>query len=135
MPQHVSAAPWPLKLLLGSPTTLTVYPLPSSENALQVVRQLRHCTQEQVARMLGMERSVIAKIERRPNPRISTVQDVLHALGGRVRLVAEFPGWGCVELTFPEEQAEAPADGRKEPHEAPPVPCAARKPRVQRHRL
>ena len=101
MPQPTS--PWPLRLLLDAPRTLLVYPFPDDRHALQGVRQLRGLTQEEVGRALCLQRDVIAKYEARANPRLGTVQDIIGALGGNVIVIAQFPGWGCIDMPFPRE--------------------------------
>jgi DNA-binding XRE family transcriptional regulator len=65
--------------------------------ALRAVRDTRGATQRELAQRLGMAQPEISKLERRRDVRLSTARAYVGALGGRLRLVAEFED-GDVEL-------------------------------------
>jgi len=49
-------------------------------------------TQAQLARKLKKPQATVSRIERQTDMLISTLDHVVHALGGRVRIIAELPG-------------------------------------------
>jgi DNA-binding XRE family transcriptional regulator len=65
--------------------------------ALRSVRDGRGATQRDIAQRLGMTQPEISKLERRRDVRLSTARAYVRALGGRLKLVAEFED-GDVEL-------------------------------------
>ncbi len=54
-------------------------------------------TQEEMAGRLSVAQSSISRMERRDDMLVSTLRDAIAALGGELRLTAEFPE-GMVEL-------------------------------------
>ena len=58
---------------------------------LQELRQTRHLTQEDLAIILQVNQSALSKMENQKDMRISTLRKLLHAMGGNLKLVAEFP--------------------------------------------
>ncbi len=61
------------------------------EMALQDLRQSRNLTQQDLAAQLGLNQSALSKMERQNDMHISTLRRILGAMGGRLKLVAEFP--------------------------------------------
>lgn len=59
--------------------------------ALKEVRQLRHLTQQQLADALGVSQAALSKMENQGDIQISTLQRILAAMGGELKLVARFP--------------------------------------------
>lgn len=59
---------------------------------LAELRTGRGLTQVQVASRAGMAQSDVSKLERRGDPRLSTIERYVTATGGRLRLVVEYPG-------------------------------------------
>jgi transcriptional regulator with XRE-family HTH domain len=58
------------------------------------LRDLRHAialTQERVARDLGISQDQVSKLEKRSDLLISTLRRYVEAMGGKLRLSAEFP--------------------------------------------
>jgi hypothetical protein len=47
-------------------------------------------TQSAVASVMGLRQPTISELERRDDAYLSTLRDYVEALGGRLRLVAEF---------------------------------------------
>ena len=69
---------------------LTVMDLAELRGALQI-------TQEELAERLSVAQSNVSRLERRRDMLISTLQEVVRALGGELRLSAVFPD-GVVEI-------------------------------------
>src|SRR4051812_28831616 len=61
------------------------------EIALNVLRERRGITQEQVAAQLATSRPNVSRIEREDDVRMSTLQRYIEALGGELELIARFP--------------------------------------------
>lgn len=62
-------------------------------------------TQEEVASRLAISQSNVSRLERRRDMLVSTLREVVQALGGELHLVAEFPD-GSVEIKqFEDEEA------------------------------
>ena len=51
----------------------------------------KHLTQERVAEILGVEQDSVFRMERRADMLLSTMSSYVEAMGGKLRLVAEFP--------------------------------------------
>lgn len=58
---------------------------------LNGLRRARRLTQEELARRLGIRQSNVSKMERRLDLRVSTLRDVVEAMGGELRITALFP--------------------------------------------
>jgi DNA-binding XRE family transcriptional regulator len=61
------------------------------EMALQHVRKALDLTQEQMALMLGIGQDSVSRIESRSDMLISTLRTYIEAMGGSLKVVAEFP--------------------------------------------
>lgn len=61
------------------------------EIALQELRQSLNLTQEQVGEMLQMNQAAVSRMERQSDMYISTLQKLVTALGGKLKIVASFP--------------------------------------------
>jgi transcriptional regulator with XRE-family HTH domain len=61
------------------------------EMALQHVRKALDLTQEQMAKLLGIGQDSVSRIESRSDLLISTLQSYIEAMGGSLKVVAEFP--------------------------------------------
>ncbi len=59
---------------------------------LATLRRSAGLTQLALAERMGISQSDLSKLERRRDLHLSTLQAYVHALGGRVHLVAELPG-------------------------------------------
>ncbi|MBS1791773.1 MAG: XRE family transcriptional regulator [Acidobacteria bacterium] len=62
-----------------------------AEIALQELRQSLNLTQEQVGEMLQMNQAAVSRMERQSDMYISTLQRLVTALGGKLKIVASFP--------------------------------------------
>jgi transcriptional regulator with XRE-family HTH domain len=58
---------------------------------LNELRKARRLTQKELACRLGSRQSNVSKIERRPDLHVSTLREVIEAMGGELRLTAHFP--------------------------------------------
>lgn len=61
------------------------------ELALQDLRQKRHLTQQQLAERLNLQQAAVSKMENQTDMHISTLQRIIAAMGGKLKLVAQFP--------------------------------------------
>src|SRR3954452_20685173 len=61
------------------------------ELTLRDLRHAQHLTQERLAELLGVEQENVSRIERRADLLLSTLSGYVAAMGGKLRLVAEFP--------------------------------------------
>jgi DNA-binding XRE family transcriptional regulator len=68
------------------------------EMALQHLRQARQFTQESMAKLLHIRQDSVSRIESRSDMLLSTLRTYVEAMGGSLRLVAEFPE-GVAELS------------------------------------
>lgn len=59
--------------------------------ALQELRQTRQLTQQDLARILNVSQAALSKMENQGDMRISTLRKLLAAMGGTLKIVAEFP--------------------------------------------
>lgn len=59
--------------------------------ALQELRQTRHLTQQDLADLLNVNQAALSKMENQTDMRISTLRKLLSAMGGTLKIVAEFP--------------------------------------------
>jgi transcriptional regulator with XRE-family HTH domain len=67
------------------------------EMALDELRASRDMTQVRLAKILGVNQAAVSKLERRGDVHLSTLQDFVKALGGKLKISAEFPE-GKVEI-------------------------------------
>lgn len=66
------------------------------------LRDLRHAlalTQEAMAKSLGINQENLSRLERRSDLLLSTLSSYVEAMGGNLRLIAEFPDRPPVSLT------------------------------------
>jgi transcriptional regulator with XRE-family HTH domain len=59
--------------------------------ALDELREARELTQEALAGILNVKQSAISKIERRTDMYVTTLQQMVKAMGGELRIEAVFP--------------------------------------------
>jgi DNA-binding XRE family transcriptional regulator len=69
-----------------------------AEMPLGELRVARQMTQEHLAKLLGTKQAAISKLERRMDMCLSTLQAVVKAMGGQLRIEAVFPE-GAVEIS------------------------------------
>ena len=73
--------------------------LVAEEMSLQDLRTALKQTQVRVARELGIKQENVSRMEKRTDLLLSTLNGYVEAMGGRLRLIAEFPGRPPVALT------------------------------------
>ena len=66
--------------------------------ALHELRRARAMTQKALGQKLNVNQPAIAKLERRADMYVSNLRAYIEAMGGRLRITAEFPG-GSVAIT------------------------------------
>jgi transcriptional regulator with XRE-family HTH domain len=79
--------------------------------ALRDLRQARHLTQERMAELMGVEQESVSRLERRADLLLSTLSGYVAAMGGKLRLVAEFPDRQPVTIAL----ADIMSDPRPKP--------------------
>jgi transcriptional regulator with XRE-family HTH domain len=82
--------------------------LVAEEIALRNLRQARDLTQQSMAKLLHIDQAGISKIENRSDMLLSTLRSYVEAMGGSLRLVAEFPD-GIAEVSSLGEALDTPA--------------------------
>jgi len=63
----------------------------AEELTLRDLRQAQHLTQERIAELMGVEQENVSRLERRADLLLSTLSSYVAAMGGKLRLIAEFP--------------------------------------------
>lgn len=61
------------------------------EMTLRDLRAVHNLTQTKIGELLGVEQDSVSRMERRADMLISTMNDYVEAMGGKLRLIAEFP--------------------------------------------
>jgi len=80
-----------------------------AEMPLDELREAREMTQAHLARILKVNQAAVSKMERRTDMYVSTLQDFVKAMGGELRITAQFPD-GVVEISQFESMKKAAAD-------------------------
>ena len=62
-----------------------------AEMPLHELRRARALTQREVARLLEVNQPAVAKLEHRTDVYVSSLRSYIEAVGGRLKIVAEFP--------------------------------------------
>ena len=88
------------------------------ELTLRDLRQAHHLTQERMAELLGVEQENISRLERRSNLLLSTLASYVEAMGGKLRLIAEFPDRKPVAVALGDVSEHTPAKPRRRRHDA-----------------
>lgn len=79
---------------------------------LQDLRKARELTQQRMAELLGIKQANVSRIEKRSDLLLSTLGSYVAAMGGRLRLVAEFPDRPPVVLSKLSGESEVRSDNR-----------------------
>ena len=77
----------------------------AEELSLRDLRKARKLTQARVAKVLGITQDGVSRLEKRSDLLLSTLRKTVRAMGGEVRIVAEFRDRAPVVLS---ELSEAP---------------------------
>lgn len=59
---------------------------------IQKLRKLRHLSQNEMAKAMGISQPALSKLEGRSNVTVKTLMDYVTALGGNLKIQAEFDG-------------------------------------------
>lgn len=70
----------------------------AEEATLRDLRIAMALTQERLAETLNIRQENVSRIEKRQDLMLSTLQSYVQAMGGKLRLIAEFPGRNPVVL-------------------------------------
>lgn len=71
----------------------------AEEMSLRDLRKARKLTQARVAKRLGITQDSVSRLEKRSDLLLSTLIKTVKAMGGDVRIIAEFPDRAPVVLT------------------------------------
>src|SRR5258707_11352079 len=71
----------------------------AEEMSLRELRKARKLTQARVAKVLGITQDSVSRLEKRSDLLLSTLRKTIKAMGGNVRIIAEFPGRSPISLT------------------------------------
>jgi DNA-binding XRE family transcriptional regulator len=70
----------------------------AEEMSLRDLRKARKLTQARVAKTLGITQDSVSRLEKRSDLLLSTLRKTVRAMGGEVRIIAEFPNRAPVVL-------------------------------------
>ncbi len=76
---------------------------------LRDLRKAQRLTQERMAALLGVEQENVSRLERRADLLLSTLSGYVSAMGGKLRLVAEFPDRQPVTIALADITGAPPA--------------------------
>ena len=76
----------------------------AEEMSLRDLRKARKLTQARVAKTLGITQDSVSRIEKRSDVLLSTLRKTVKAMGGEVRIVAQFPDRSPVILSHISEE-------------------------------
>jgi transcriptional regulator with XRE-family HTH domain len=116
--QILNALPAPRRAKITARTQQLI----AEEHALRRLREARKLTQQRMGELLGIRQDSVSRIEKRSDLLLSTLKSYVQAMGGDLRLVAEFKD-GCVALSGLGEAAEEQI-GTKPSERARPVEVA-----------
>jgi DNA-binding XRE family transcriptional regulator len=71
----------------------------AEEMNLRDLRKARRLTQARVAKTLGITQDSVSRLEKRSDLLLSTLRKTVRAMGGNVRIIAEFPDRAPVVLS------------------------------------
>lgn len=87
--------------------------LMEEELTLRDLRHAQHLTQERLAALLGVAQENVSRIERRADLLLSTLASYVAAMGGKLRLIAEFPDRKPVTVALGDLREDTPAKPRR----------------------
>ena len=76
----------------------------AEEMSLRELRKARKLTQMRVAKALGITQDSVSRLEKRSDLLLSTLRKTVKAMGGEVRIVAQFPDRAPVVLSHLSEE-------------------------------
>ena len=66
-----------------------------AEVPMHLLREAREMTQVHLAKILGVNQAAVSKLERRADMYVSTLQSLVKAMGGGLKITARFPEGDC----------------------------------------
>jgi DNA-binding XRE family transcriptional regulator len=69
-----------------------------AEMLLSEIRQSSGLTQEELAKALGIKQPSLSRLEAQHDVQVSTLSRLIHALGGKLEIIARLPG-GTIRIT------------------------------------
>jgi len=87
--------------------------------ALSELREAQDLTQVELARKLGIDQGAVSKIERRTDMYLSTLRNVIAAMGGKLELTAHFPTGKAHVVEFRTAERTNKKGGRTRRHHEP----------------
>ncbi|OLD94264.1 MAG: hypothetical protein AUI36_46595, partial [Cyanobacteria bacterium 13_1_40CM_2_61_4] len=104
-----------------------------TELTLRDLRQAEHLTQERMAELMGVEQENVSRLERRTDLLLSTLSSYVAAMGGKLRLIAEFPNRAPVVIAFADITGHEPLKPRRRGRRMKEqVPARIRRPATRR---
>ncbi len=91
----------------------------AEEMSLRDLRKARKLTQTRVAKALGITQDSVSRLEKRSDLLLSTLRKTVRAMGGDVRIVAQFPDRAPVVLSQVSEEPPRRNSSRKPARRAP----------------
>ncbi|MGC2420151.1 MAG: XRE family transcriptional regulator [Candidatus Acidiferrales bacterium] len=88
----------------------------AEEMSLRDLRKARKLTQARVAKALGVTQDSVSRLEKRSDLLLSTLRKTVKAMGGDVRIIAEFPDRAPVTLSETSEDRPPRRSPRKRAH-------------------
>lgn len=85
----------------------------AEEMSLRDLRKARKLTQARVARSLGITQDSVSRLEKRSDLLLSTLRKTVKAMGGDVRIVAEFPDRAPAVLSELSDDDPPPKSSRR----------------------
>jgi DNA-binding XRE family transcriptional regulator len=86
------------------------------EMSLRDLRKARRLTQARVAKKLGITQDSVSRLEQRSDLLLSTLRKAVKAMGGDIRIVAEFPDRAPVVLSELSQNDSPHKSRRKHAH-------------------
>ena len=87
----------------------------AEEMSLRELRKARKLTQTRVAKALGITQDSVSRLEKRSDLLLSTLRRTIKAMGGDVRIVAQFPDRAPVVLSHLSEERPRRKSSRGHP--------------------
>lgn len=88
----------------------------AEEMSLRDLRKARRLTQARVAKVLGVTQDSVSRLEKRSDLLLSTLRKTVKAMGGDVRIIAEFPDRAPVVVTELHEHHAPRRSSRRPAH-------------------
>ena len=88
----------------------------AEEMSLRDLRKARKLTQARVAKVLGVTQDSVSRLEKRSDLLLSTLRKTVKAMGGDVRIIAEFPDRAPVVLSELSENDPPRKSSRRRAH-------------------